>query len=497
MSINTNLNTAGALQGQSTNFLPTLWAQGCIKGHEMENFFGQFEGKSSRSPIMAKQDLAKGGGQVMVFRTEEGLYEDGVRGDELINNDGESWEVGDFTLRVDFVRHSTKWNLRTEEQTGLGYEIKSGKNVALGKWMGRKKTSDMMMALLHTGNSDNYSVINGKGNIESLRSSDTLSMDAMLSTGQQLKTLGGMPAQIGKDQNGNPIDSYIYVSLGEALVQLKQSSDYKQAQRDGGVRGNGNVIFKGGYTNIDGHSIVEFNPIDHAGKGAIGSALNPRAKLGDPIAADTVAQDITGGGDARKAANARSMYFEFFSNYGYRFGTVSGQALTPTTSTRYCLIINQTGTDAGKMGFYSFTTNDGNKLTMTGRLRAAASGIAVTTLGNVTWNTGVWGAQPGFPSGLHTDSHPSGSLIIETNSYGVPFTHSLALGANAAVRGYGKFQNRRYVDDTKDGGFLRELYIMSVFGQAPYRRSDGVAPNFKVLTHAIEYQGLNIPTNIT
>ena len=58
MSINTNLNTAGALQGQAANFLPTLWAEGCIKGHEMENFFGQFEGKSSRSPIMAKTEAA-------------------------------------------------------------------------------------------------------------------------------------------------------------------------------------------------------------------------------------------------------------------------------------------------------------------------------------------------------------------------------------------------------------------------------------------------------
>lgn len=497
MSINTNLNTAGALQAQAANFLPIMWAKGCIQGHATTDFFGQFEGKSTRTPFTKKVDFAKGAGQTMIFRTEEELFEDGVRGDELINNDGEEWEVGNFPLTVDVVRHSTKWNIRTEEQTGLKYEIRSKKNVALGRWMGRKKTNDMMMALLHTGKSDNYTVINGRGNIESIRGADTLTMDGVISVGQQLKTLGGIPARVGRDENGNEILSYIQVSIGEALTSLKMNPTYQQAQRDGNIRGKGNVLFRGGYTHIDGHSIVEFNPVDHAGKGPIGSAMNPKAKLGNPIVADNNAYDITGGGDPRKAANVKSMYFEFFSNYAYRFGTVAGQSITPSNADRYCLIVNMSGADAGKMGFYKFRQNDGNKLTMIQRLRAAAGGIAASTVGNVTWNTGgAWGPQSGYPAGLHTDSHPAGSLVIETNSWGQPFGHSFVLGAMAACRGYGRYQNARYMDDRGDGGFLRQLYIMSIFGQSPYFRSDGVAPNFKVVSHAIEYQGLSIPTNI-
>lgn len=338
-----------------------------------------------------------------------------------------------------------------------------------------------------------------KVSAESLKSADVITLNGIIGWGQQLKTMGGLPAQFGRTVDKNPIKGYILLATGEALVSLKTADDYKTASREAGVRGDDNVIFRGAYNRIDGHVIRELNPLDHDGRGAIGSAQNPKAILGVAIAAGTAAVDITGGGSDNSAGTLTApKYFEFFSNYAYAFadGTVTTGPARPLvaadwdgslTTTRYALIYNMTGADAGKVGFYSFTTNNGNKLTMTGRLGSAVAGIRNTTIGNVVYNVGVW------PSTKLTEVHPSGSVVIETNSYGVPFGYSFVLGAQAAMRGYGRFRNHRS-EQIHEGGFVKDVFITSVLGQTPKQRVDGRTPNILRVLHAIKYAGLNIPT---
>ena len=488
-----NSNLTSTLAAQNANFVPLLWKKGAELSEQNEDYWQEFEGKGLKSPIRVETDFAKDAGQTIYFRTREGLYNDGVIGDELIGDGVEQWVVGAYSLSVDYIRHAVRRNQRTEDQTALRAEIEEGVNTDLGEWLGRKKTKHLSMMMRENldATSQVFASADGssKTSMDDLKSADVVSIDGIINWGQILKTKGGLPADISRDRD-NPIPAYIVSSTGEALVSLKTASDYKQAQREANTRGTDNVIFKGGFTRIDGHVIKEYNPIDHAGQGAIGSAQNPKAKLGIAIAAADTLGFITGGGNATNGAVTQAKYFEFFRNFAYRF--TPNNILAGGSTERYCLIYNLTDSgagDANKMGFYAFTVNDGNKLTVTKRLRAAGNvvggAIAYTTIGGVTWNSGVW-------AGKHTDAHPAGSLVIECNSYGVPFGYTFVLGAQAALRGYGRFRNER-TTQTYEGGFVKDVFITSVFGQAPKQRSDGVTPNILRVAHAIQYAGLSIP----
>lgn len=486
-----NLVAASNANGGNSQFLPKIWKKGAEIAEANEDFFQEFEGKSERSPIRVETDTSKGAGQKVIFRTEEELYGDGGIGDELVGANAEEWNVGEYELEVDFIRHSTEWNKRTEEQTGMKNEIRDGMHRKLGGWLGRKKTKHISMMFREKLHATSYIFAgqsSGVGSVDDLKSAHCIGVNELLAWSSSMKTAGAKAAEIDRDGNDNPISKFILVAVNEALVTMQQSSDYKQLLREAGTREKGtNPLFKGGFPDLGGQMIKEYTPIDHAGRGAIGSAMNAKAVLGVAITAATSAVDIKGGGNSTNAAITTAKYFEFFPLYAYRF--TPADILSPT-GTKYVLIYNIAagpgGSNAGKMGMYSYNANDGNKLTMVERLRAAASGAAVTTLGNVTWNTGVW-------NGKHTDNHAAGSVIIEVNSYGVPIGRSFLLGADAAKRGYGSYRNERSTEE-HDGGFVKKTYITSVFGQAPTRRVDGHTPNVLCITHAMNYSNLsNIP----
>ena len=84
------------------------------------------------------------------------------------------------------------------------------------------------------------------------------------------------------------------------------------------------------------------------------------------------------------------LYFEFFSNALYTF-TNGNSVAADTATVRYLAILNLTGANAGKIGFYSYKVNTGNTITVFNRLRSAAAGASLTTVGNVTWERGAMG----------------------------------------------------------------------------------------------------------
>lgn len=483
-----NKTTGASLAAQSANNLPQIWEKGAIIAEYEADWMAKFEGGTKQSPVATKTLPAHAGAKIH-FRTGTGLGADGVRGDELVSETPgpEEARFGNFSVLVDYLRHAAKTNLRAGLVTGLKDEIITGFNTHLGDWVGRKKTADLLMMFRHQGNGENYTVVNGKTR-ETLTTSDTIGMSNIVTAGQALRTLGAQAATMIVDKHTKQkLAGYKFIGIGEAWTNLRNSSDYKTAAREAQVRGDDNPIFQGGLIKIDGNVLVEVNPPDHDMEAAIGSPLAARALLGTAIAAGTTAIDITGGGNATSGAKTAHKYFEFFSNYQYRWGTESGQTLAADTTDRYCVIYNLTGADAGKWGFYRFRTNNGNKLTLhsaASRLAAAASGVAHTTVGGVTWD-GV----------KNTDAHPSGSLIIETNSKGVPFAKTLVLGAMAACRAYSSYERMVRAEESGEGGFLKTLWIRTIFGQAPFTRLDSRKPNFMMVESAVSYAGLSgLPT---
>lgn len=479
-------NTGDSLATMAPNSVRKLWNKGLLIAEQTEDFFAQMESKSNKALIRVKTDTSKGKGQKITFTNMSGFYDEPHIGEELFESpdDFEDALINDYDLIVDWVRHATRYSERMEELMGMRNEIKSNFNVELGKWLGRLKSDQLFGMFQLKLNTANVLYANGKGSLNELKSADTLVWDEITVMGQAMKPLNNLPANLAMKGKA-PVWGNSVIATEAALLSLKADPDYKTLLQSGGTRGKVNHLFAGGYPEIDGHCIMPYNPIDHDGVGPVGSFLNPKAYLGTAVAAGTTAIDITGGGDATNGAITKKKYFKHFPNYAYSF--IGDGAITPATAVRYFLICNLTGADAGKFGMYSYTTgNNGNKITIVNRLAAAASGAAVTTLGGVTWSTGVW-------SGLHTDAHPSGSLIIPCNSYGVPVGSTLMLGRMAAMRGYGKYRGHRS-QQTHEGGFITDRFITSVFGQKI--REDRLGRHVAVirLEHAVTYPGIKFPT---
>ena len=475
-----------------------LWQQGIDTFEQTHDFFAEMEGGPD-ALIWEKTDLSKGKGQKITFTVGSGFYDEPHIGESTFDtsSDFEEFLLGTHDLIVDWVRHGVRVSERSEELMGMRGEIISGFNTAQGEWIGRLKSEQLFMMFRESLPSDNV-VYAGRKTLNTLKSTDTLNWDEIISLGVQMKGKGGQPAKVGVQDNGQPIFKNVVVATTPALYSLDLDPSYKSLLAQTKVEKYASLLFNGGYAAPKGHIITEYTPIDHDGEGPIGSPLNPQARLGVAIAPGTAAIDVLGGGNATSAAKTKKLYFKHFPNYGYKFigntdATAGGStAATTDSNTRYFLILNppNAATDPGKVGMYAYTTgNNGNKITITGRLAAttdATLGIAQQTLGGVTWNTGVWANR-------HTATHPIGALILPCNSLGQIYGDTLMLGKRAAYRGYGKYRNQRAQQD-REGGFLMERFILSVFGQSLRKDRLGRVPSVMRLRHAINYAGIDLPT---
>lgn len=480
MAYITSPNTGDSVAAQAPNAVRKIWQSGVDIFEQSEDFFRPFEGRSRTSLIQSKVETSKGRGQEIEFVTMAGLHGEPHIGDELFE-DGDDFEpinLDSNSLVVDYLRHAVRYTERMEEKLGMRGEIAVGLPEELGKWLGRQKTEKLFMMLLHRGTSDNTKYAGGRGGVDALTNVDTIDYDEIITLVPQLKRLGGMPAYVGRDMAGNTISKYCIIATTDALFSLEMDPTFKQKVIDGDSRGAGNYIFKGGYHNLRGQIIKEYCPIDHDGWGAIGSPANPKAELGTAVTAGTATFFITGGGTAEAAALTSVYYYKWFPKFNYRF--LPGDSLdTSGDPSFYVAIVNPDdgSANANKFGFYKCNANNGNKLTVEARLGSAPGGIRATTVGNVTWNSAV-----------NTDAHPIGSSVFLCNANGVIRGRSFALAQRAARRGYGKWRNRR-TEDVKEGGFVRDIFITSVFGQEPRLDVRGRAPGYRVLEHALQVAG--------
>lgn len=471
-----------------------LWQQGIDTFEQSNDFFAEMEGGPD-SIIWEKTDTAKGKGQKITFTVGSGFYAEPHIGDQVFENssDFEQYLINSHDLFVDWARHGYSKNERTEEVMGMRGEIFNGTNTQQGAWLGRLKSDQLFMMFREQLPASNVLYAGGHSQ-DTLVSNDTLNWDEIITLGVIMKGKGGQPAKVGTRKNGQPVFRNTVVATTDALYSLDLDPNYKQLLRETRVEAEAALLFDGGYAAPKGHLIAEYSPIDHDGQGAIGSVLNPKAQLGVAITPGTGVLTVKGGGSAVAAAVTNVLYFKFFPNFAYQFiGNTDPTAGGVTTlaqdgNTHYFLIVNQPNDSVAPngIGMYSYTVgNNGNTITTVNRLAAAAAGTAVTTLGAVEWNTGVW-------AGLHTESHDAGSWILPCNAKGQVFGDSLMLGKRAAYRGYGKYRNQRMVQEL-EGGFIEQRYIASVFGQALRQDRLGRVPAVFRLRHAINYAGLPLP----
>jgi hypothetical protein len=487
-------NTATALAAMSPESVRILWQKTVDIFEQTEDFFMQFEGTNKDSPIFVINDTAAGKGLKLRITSRAGYYGPGKSGDNLFNlaSDFETDVINSMEVDVDYLRDAVSITERTDEYMGMQSELAFGQAGELGKWMGREKTARIMMTYRLKGGPQNTLISGGHPTVDGIKSSDGLTYNDILYMGQVLKPLGGAPCETATIR-GVPVLKYCIVGVTPGLFTLKQDPDYKLILKDAMPREkyDQNPLFSGGYAELDGHSIREYNPIDHDGYGPVGSAFNPKAFLGGAIAAGTAAFNILGGGSAAAASLTNIQYFRFFSEWAFEF--LPNDVYTPLGLQNYILIVNpkNAAVDPGKIGMYGYTVNSGNTLTINQRLAPVTNGpVALSQVGNVTWNTGVWSTANGGPG--HTNVHPIGSTILECNANGVPYGRTVMFGARNIIRGYGKFRNKR-TQWMVDGEFETRKYITSVFGQSLRKNVNNVYPGYVQLLHSLSYPELGLP----
>jgi hypothetical protein len=471
-----------------------LWDKAISLYEEAEDPFMALEGGSD-SVIQTKTETSANAGATIKFQVTSEFGDEGKMGDETFEDqdDYEEMLLGEFELTVDWWRHGTRWKKRGMEIMGIKQELTSKVPKLLGGWLGGKKSHSLQMTFLHKTSADNHFYAGGLGQ-NGITMGDCLTYDEITKGGAILQPLGGTPARIGKDSEGNPIWGSCIVATNNATFGLKQDPIYRQNLQTGFDRGAGNLLFKGGVTNVDGHMIKEYTPKRGDKEGAVGSPLNPHALLGVAITAGTATFDIKGGRNATSAAKTKKKYYKYFPKYAYPWTPSDSLSATSevcwdlealgqdgaTANVFYVRITNppNAATDPGKWCIYECSANDGNKLTVSARLGSAAAGIRYTTVGAVT-----------FDSAIHTAVHAEGALVTLCNSSGVPLGATLFLYKQAAYRGYGSVRNNR-VEDSKEGGFIQERYIESVFGQCLVEDRVGNKPGIAVIKHAIHYPGI-------
>ena len=505
--VTNGINNAGDIKALDALNEAQLWKAGADMYEQTEDILGKMEG-GLESIIQTETSTSTGRGHEVHFRVMSGFYGSGLQGEELFAGNRDLLEQINMTsqsVRVDLLRNGIENFFLTEDGLGMRGEIMNNVNENMGMWMGREKTHQGIGSMIHQVSTDNHFIANGGGTLDDLKSGDVLTMDDIISANAMLEPMGGTPAYVGTN-GGEKVTAACFLTTTEGARGLKSDPDYKQVQRDAGVRGSENLIFKGGVSMIDGNMIKTWNVIDHDGVGAVGSFLNPKGYLGVPIVAGTTnnltgtGRAICGGGNATNAARSKVAFWRFFPKFAFKF--VGGGTLSTTASTHhltsggkvYVTIVNPKNapnTGGGEVIRNKWTimeidsngfTANGNEMVPTKILGPGTdSGIRSATVGGVTYD-----------AAKNTMNFVEGALVYWSNSKGVPIGRTLALYRGAMRRAYGQFRNKR-LTDSREGGVVNELYIASIFGQKPRQNAAGKFPAIMNVNHAISYQGWNHP----
>jgi N4-gp56 family major capsid protein len=487
-----NVLTEANMVAMDSKAQEELWIKRIIRGAEQANVFSDemIGGPGSGKPFVQYDDLSKVDGNTIHVPTIASLGGPGAQGEGDRSGNEEKLRIGSFPCQIGRQWFGIGITDVAIEETVIGSQWDNLANKLLRMRLGRKISEDLKKNLITAATSAGINLIrpNFKASREALKSADVVNTPVITRSGLLASGNGAKPVGTIRNPGGGMIEQFLFFGNQLALANLKSETAYLDAVKYAQQRGNGNPIFKGDFVDWDGHGIYRELIRDHDAFGPIGSVTIPRAFLGTAIAADNSAHDITGGGSATGAALVPApAYFEAFSNAPWTY--TNGTTVAAVTNvTRYVAIYNLTGADAGKIGIYSYQVNDGNKLTMINRLRAAASGAAVTTLGNITWNAAPWVAATYL-----TDAHPIGSLVIEINSFGVPFCYSFMLGEMAGICGYGSLKGRNAkaarTEEHRNHGMDHGIGVETVFGSAATQRTDGRYPNFVVVESAWSADG--------
>ncbi len=528
-----NAQTLAQMLSQNADAQQVLYEKTLIAEAEQsspfnDNMIGTL---GSGKPFVNHPDTAVLAGQEIVIPVYAALGGPGIYGGNVIVGNEEQLSQNSFRLKVGlFTQNPVAITNQAWAESIPGEKWPMMIRDLLKKRLGKKLSDDKMMTLI-TSADINFNIVfpGNKSGVDQLLTADRFQTSLIITATGRAKDIGTKacdmrkPAEQLSGVNAPPILRYIIFSTEANNRAIWDDQDYLDGVQWAMERGNDNNLFTGDYAPWNGHVIYSWQNIQHDSYASIGSALQPEALLGSAILARTSSTvlpggltsgatgGILGGGTATAATwsfgGQVPQYFEFFSNYTWTFtnGNTAVGGPTGASGTRYFAIINGSGSDVGKVSFFSFATNNGNQLSGLKRLGSVAAVDYATTIGDVTWNSGAWttAASGGF-AGVTDGAIPIGSKIYETNAKGVPIGSGFVLGEMAGVCGYGRLVDQKtksfktmasFVEYDAPYGQSTGIGIQISHGTAAFQRVDTNTPNYVLFWEARSIAGFPTVTS--
>lgn len=452
-------------------------------------------GLKSMKPIKEIADFSTIRGQEIIQTVDRPWGLPGVQGASRLRGSGyEEKEVhATYRAKVGILRKAAATDSisKTETLIGSTFDVRERKKTA--EWFKWQMADEIVYELIKRAHSRNTVFPNGKTAISQLNSADYLDLGTVEQTQQTLSINQAGAFDLRRDtRTGQAIPGYMVMGSHYGFTDLKRSNHFQNLMVAGRERGDKNELFNGGLPMWDYTKMHSYILQDTTADGPIGGPGVARGRLGIAITADDEVQDIVFGGNARKAALTLPLFAQHFSNAQF-VGHEGEKIAADTTTERYVAIHNVT-TD-GKIGFYAFKVNNGNKLVMTKRLRAAGDvtgdNISYTTIGQIVWDSVTFPAAGDGANfrGL-TDEHPVGAMIYEVNEKGQPFVRSWGIGENMMLAGFGAIEKAGVakhgmrIIDTDDYDFVNGAGYAQVWGCRANEDADNMPNGFVMIVSA-------------
>ena len=461
--------TVSAIRTGNANAIAQAWSPLAILEANEEDDLSLLEGaEGSDRPIHEKTDLKKGMGDRVWFNTFGELGSSGKRGSAVLSGNTENPPEGSFYVDIDLIRNGVSHKQLVEQMTNVGASRTEIETQLLGRWHGRKNKMDKLQRWIKSATADNTLRPDGKTR-DQLLSTHTFGTRLSEDVQSLLITRNGAPTNVGKADSGAEIYGYLFYSVNDVLRTLRQEDDWLKAQQYAGVRGEGNSLFNGELRQWNNNVFWNSNTPDKPTRGPLGSAMAPKAWLGDAnvvsggatcLSGSTV-DFSTGNGtiylygsgisqtDLGDYAGAFYYPFEHFPGFDYKWTEKQGSS--PDGSTRYGIIYDPS--DRKWMTFeYTGSGNIGYRITIGTRLAAASSSSRSTTHLGFTYDSTV-----------NKEAFPISSWIFPCNAKGVVFGYVLALGKGSLYSAYGKSKMERVMQE-QDFGEDKGIGIRTIAG---------------------------------
>jgi Protein of unknown function (DUF4043) len=463
------------------------WAANvAVNALRSSRFVNLIGGAGSGKPIMNIVDTQKIAGDTVHLQVEAPLGGPGYQGSGATRTgNGESTKFALYDFRVGVMWKGVKWNNVAKNQTTIGkgnLDVRSrGK---LSDWFKRQQADNWEAEMLKRAHARNTIYSGRKTSVDALVSADTFQADDAKRISNALSTIMAKPMNLAR-KGMQELKKYYIILPHKQLEDLESSNDWQTLLANSDLRGSENSLFTGLLPSWGGAVLDRWQVENDTADGPQGSFCAPVGYLGEAIGALPVTgATLKLGGSATAAAKTTPLYAQYFANAA--FGGFEGDKIAADTSTE------ATG-DAGKFGFYAYQVNDGNRITLTKALRStnATSGkIDLTTVGSVTWNSGVWTTT------YLTDQHAIGSEVIPCNAKGQPFVRGYALAQEAIACGYGKgsqglaFGTR--TQEEQNHGLDAEIGMEMCWGARATQDANALVNGYGIIVSAWNPEGLPV-----